>query len=280
MRFTRLGILRRRNDLSVSGSEDTGDDDNDQYNYSENHNDNYYNYNNNYNYYNDYNYHDDPGNHNHNDKHNNDQHYPRHHNVYSYEHSTKGSIGSRTTGGCERNLGMCPRRRWLLRRSVVLQCLSSLSGGYRLHWTLSQSTGLEWAQENVRLVRFALAMISHDLSVFVGRPMSTVPERPCRWCKAKHRSVPTDKTVDIHRRRTAMPFTIVLVVRIISFDVPADCSGMIWRKNVGGNLTFVVVHRRRCYLTRTNSIQHSVQRKRTGKRIKSKTLEGGGRMWA
>ena len=100
--------------------------------------------------------------------------------------------------------------------------------------------------------------------------MSTVLVKQCQSFKEKLRSVQIVKMVVIHRKVIAMLFIIVLVEQITLSVVRVDYCGMIRRKNVDGNHQFIVVHRKKYYLTKIDSIQRFVQEKLTGKEIKNK----------
>ena len=99
--------------------------------------------------------------------------------------------------------------------------------------------------------------------------MSIVRVKHCPSYEVKHHSVQIDKMAVIARTRTAMHFIIVVAVQIILSDVLANYNGMIERKNAAGNHQFVVVHRKKCFPMKIDSIQHFVQEKPTGKRIKN-----------
>ena len=100
----------------------------------------------------------------------------------------------------------------------------------------------------------------------LGQRMSIARARPCPWFKARLHSAPTDKTVGMLRKRTAMHSIIALAALITSFGVPEDCSGTMERRNAAGNRLFVAVHRRKCYLMKTNSIRRFAQERRMGKK--------------
>ncbi len=95
--------------------------------------------------------------------------------------------------------------------------------------------------------------------------MSIVRVKQCLSSKVKHPFVPIEKMVVMHLIRIVMPFIIVMVGQIILSDVQENYNGMIEKKNADGNHPFIVVHRKRCYLMKINSIRHFALEKQMGK---------------